>query len=471
MKVILVNPPAPQVESCSLLGITVPPLGLAYLAAVLEKSGHLVKIIDAPVLKASLPQIERELERSQPDIIGVTSTTPTIYEALSVIRIAKKTCPNAVTVLGGPHASFLAVETLKECRELDVVCKGEGEKTMLELAHAVEQKESLSNVKGIVLRSGESIIETAPQPWIKDLDSLPFPARHLLPMDKYTILGKKSTIGNIISSRGCPFHCTFCESSLLFGRVFRARSPKNVVDEMEQLINQYRPKTIEFSDDLFTLNMKRTETICDEIKRRGLDISWACSSRVDTVSRSLLRKMKRAGCILIYYGVESGSQRVLNLMKKHIKIEQIVRAIKWTKEAGIETLASFIIGFPGETRKDIEETIAFAKSLDVDYAQFSFATPYPGTELYRMAKEKGLLLTEDWSQYTAGKPIIAVDSSTKDDLTKLLRKAYQKFYLSPKLLLRHLSKCRFSFLFKVVQWGFLNLLRQNTLRTKIAHTR
>jgi anaerobic magnesium-protoporphyrin IX monomethyl ester cyclase len=418
-----------------------------------------------------LPQIERELERSQPDIIGVTSTTPTIYEALSVIRIAKKACPNAVTVLGGPHASFLAAETLKECRELDVVCKGEGEKTMLELAHAVERKESLSNVKGIVLRSDENIIETAPQPWIKDLDSLPFPARHLLPMDKYTILGKKSTIGNIISSRGCPFHCTFCESSLLFGRVFRARSPKNVVDEMEQLINQYRPKTIEFSDDLFTLNMKRTETICDEIKRRGLDISWACSSRVDTVSRSLLRKMKRAGCILIYYGVESGSQRVLNLMKKHIKIEQIVRAIKWTKEAGIETLASFIIGFPGETRKDIEETIAFAKSLDVDYAQFSFATPYPGTELYRMAKEKGLLLTEDWSQYTAGKPIIAVDSSTKDDLTKLLRKAYQKFYLSPKLLLRHLSKCRFSFLFKVVQWGFLNLLRQNTLRTKIAHTR
>jgi anaerobic magnesium-protoporphyrin IX monomethyl ester cyclase len=170
--------------------------------------------------------------------------------------------------------------------------------------------------------------------------------------------------------------------------------------------------------------------------------------------------MKRAGCILIYYGVESGSQRVLNLMKKHIKIGQIVRAIRWTKEAGIETLASFIIGFPGETRKDIEETIAFAKRLDVDYAQFSFATPYPGTELYRMAKEKGLLLTEDWSQYTAGKPIIAVDSSTKDDLTKLLKRAYQKFYLSPKLLLRHLSKCRFSFLFKVVQWGFLNLLRQ-----------
>jgi anaerobic magnesium-protoporphyrin IX monomethyl ester cyclase len=298
-----------------------------------------------------------------------------------------------------------------------------------------------------------------PQPWIKDLDSLPFPARHLLPMDKYTILGKKSTIGNIISSRGCPFYCTFCESSLLFGRMFRARSPKNVVDEMKQLINEYHPKTIEFSDDLFTLNMKRTETICDEIRRRGLDIPWACSSRVDTVSRSLLRKMKKAGCILIYYGVESGSQRVLNLMRKHIKIEQIIKAIKWTKEVGIEILASFIIGFPGETREDMQKTIAFAKRLDVDYAQFSFATPYPGTELYQMAKEKGLLLTEDWSQYTAGKPVIAVDNSTKDDLTKLLKKAYQKFYLSPKLLLRHLSKRRFSLFFKVIQWSFQNLLK------------
>jgi anaerobic magnesium-protoporphyrin IX monomethyl ester cyclase len=459
MKIILINPPALKVESCSLLGITVPPLGLAYLAAVLEKEGHLVKIIDAPVLKASLHQVERELECNQPGMIGVTSTTPTIYEALSVIKVAKKVCPNAVTVLGGPHASFLASETLKGCRELDVTCRGEGEKTILELVRAVEQKESLSNVKGIVFRSGENIIETMPQPWIKDLDSLPFPARHLLPMDKYTILGKKSTIGNIISSRGCPFYCTFCESSLLFGRMFRARSPKNVVDEMKQLINEYHPKTIEFSDDLFTLNMKRTETICDEIRRRGLDIPWACSSRVDTVSRSLLRKMKKAGCILIYYGVESGSQRVLNLMRKHIKIEQIIKAIKWTKEVGIEILASFIIGFPGETREDMQKTIAFAKRLDVDYAQFSFATPYPGTELYQMAKEKGLLLTEDWSQYTAGKPVIAVDNSTKDDLTKLLKKAYQKFYLSPKLLLRHLSKRRFSLFFKVIQWSFQNLLK------------
>ena len=455
----MVNPPAPQVETFSLLGITVPPLGLAYLAAVLENDGHSVRIIDAPTLNLSLSQIGRELEHDQPDIVGVTSTTPTIYEALSVIRKAKRVCPNAVTVVGGPHASFFAAETLKECKELDVVCRGEGERTTVELAQAIERKEGLSKVKGIIFRSGDNIVETTPQPWIKDLDSLPFPARHLLPMDKYTILGKRSTIGNIISSRGCPFNCAFCASSLLFGRIFRARSPKNVVDEMEQLIYGYHPETIEFSDDLFTLDKKRTEAICDEIKRRGLDIAWACSSRVDTISRALLQKMKRAGCMLIYYGVESGSQRILNLMKKHVRIEQIVKAIRWTKEVGIETLASFIIGFPGETREDVEKTIAFAKKLDTDYAQFSFATPYPGTELYRLAKEKGLLLTEDWSQYTAGKPIIAVDDSTKDDLIKLLKKAYQRFYLSPKLLLRHLRRCRFSLFFKVIHWGFRNLLR------------
>lgn len=460
VKVTLINPPAPQVETFSLLGITVPPLGLAYLAAVLENNGHSVRIIDAPALNLSLLQIRRELERDQPDVIGVTSTTPTIYEALAVVRTARKVCPNAVTVVGGPHASFFATETLKGCRELDVVCKGEGEKTMLELAQAVERKESLSNVKGIVFHSGDNIMETTPQPWIKDLDSLPFPARHLLPMDRYTILGKKSVIGNIISSRGCPFNCAFCASSLLFGRIFRARSPKNVVDEIEQLVHDYRPETIEFSDDLFTLDKKRTEAICDEIERRGLDISWACSSRVDTISRALLQRMKRAGCMLIYYGVESGSQRVLNLMKKRISIEQIVKAIKWTKEVGIEALASFIIGFPGETREDVEKTIAFAKKLDTDYAQFSFATPYPGTELYRLAKERGLLLTENWSHYTAGRPIIAIDNSiSQDDLTKLLTKAYQSFYLSPKLLLRHLLKCHLSLFFKAVQWGFCNLFR------------
>lgn len=440
MKVSLVNPLAPQIESSVVLGITVPPLGLAYIAAVLEENGHAVRIIDAQALGISLPQIKREIEKDQPDVVGVTSTTPTVREALSTIRTAKEACPNAITVMGGPHVSFLPTETLQKCEQLDVACVGEGEQTMLELAQTIERRTSLSNVRGIVYRSGDHIVKTPPQPLIDDLDSLPFPARHLLPMDKYTILGKKSIIGHLITSRGCPFNCTFCASSLLFGKRFRGRSPKNVVDEIEQVVSEYNPGSIEFSDDEFTLDRKRAEGICDEIKRRGLSILWACSSRVDTVSRDLLRKMKEAGCFLIYYGVESGCQRILNLMRKGTRIKQVIDAIRWTKEVGIETLASYIIGFPGETKKEIEKTITFAKRLNTDYAQFSLATPYPGTELYDSAKEKSFLLTEDWSQYTAGKPIILNNDCSKEDLMRLLTKAYKSFYLSPRILLRHLRK-------------------------------
>jgi anaerobic magnesium-protoporphyrin IX monomethyl ester cyclase len=437
-----------------MLGITVPPLGLASLAAVLEENGHSVRIIDASALGASLSWVQHEIRKEQPNIVGVTSTTPTIQEALAIVEAAKDGCPSAITIVGGPHVTFLPVETLRECSQLDVVCVGEGERTILELTQAIEHKASLSKVRGIVYRSGDHIIKTPPQPLIDDLDSLPFPARHLLPMDRYTILGKKAIIGHLMTSRGCPFNCTFCASSLLFGKRFRGRSPKNVVDEIEQVVSEYDPESIEFSDDEFTLDRKRVGGICDEIRRRGLSIIWACSSRVDVISRELLQKMRAAGCFFIYYGVESGSQRILNLMRKGITMEQVIDAIRWTKEVGIETLASYIIGFPDETEEDIGKTIALAKKLDTDYAQFSLATPYPGTELYSSAKEKGLLLTEDWSQYTAGKPIILNNDCSKEDLMRLLAKAYKSFYLSPRILLRHLRKRHLPFIFRAIVNGW-----------------
>lgn len=458
MKVTLINPPMSQMEALSVLGITTPPLGLAYLAAVLEEEGYSVRIIDSSVLGLTFSQVKREIEKDQPDVVGVTGTTPTIHEALATVRIAKEVSHNAVTVVGGPHAPFLPVETLKDCPQLDIVCIGEGEQTLLELVQTIERKANLSSVKGIAYRSNGCIAINEPRPLIDDLDSLPFPARHLLPMDRYTILDKRAIIGHIISSRGCPFNCIFCSSSLLFGKRFRARTARNVVDEIEQVVAHYKPQTIEFSDDLFTLNPKRVEAICSEIKRRGLDVAWACSSRVDTISRELLQKMKRAGCFLIYYGVESGSQRILNLMRKGIRIKQAIDAVKWAKHVGIETLGSFIIGFPGETMKDIKKTIAFAKKLGIDYAQFSLATPYPGTELYDVAKSEGLLVTEDWSQYTASIPIIETDNYSRKDLIKIFQRAYVSFYMSPRILLRHLRKGRLSFFLQVIRLAFRRAL-------------
>ena len=447
MKVILVNPPALHIETLSVIGMKVPPLGLASLASILEQSGHEVKIIDAPAMEFSILQIKEILNKEQPEMIGVTATTPTVYDALEIAESAKEVCPDSFTVLGGPHPSFLPIETLRECPALDAVCIGEGEETVIELAEAVEGRRELSDVRGIAYRSKEGrVIRNPIRPLIKDLDSLPFPAWHLLPVDKYTVLGKKSVICHIMSSRGCPFQCIFCSSSLLFGKRYRARSAKSVVDEMEYLVSEYNPESIEFSDDEFTLNRKRVEEICDEIKRRGIDVPWACSSRVDTINKHLLQKMRRAGCFLIYYGIESASQRILNFIKKGIRIEQIKRAVKWTREVGIKVLGSFIIGFPDETKEEIEKTINFPKRLRLDFAQFSIATPYPGTELYEIAKREGLLLTTDWSEYTAARPVMKTKNVSVEDLSKLFRKAYVNFYLTPRVLFRNLKQYAFTIL-------------------------
>lgn len=446
MKVVLINPPAPNIESFS-LGFKVPPLGLAYLASTLERHGHYARIIDAPALELSTHQIRGVIEAEQPEIVGVTATTPTIYNAFDIVKAAKDVCPSSFTVLGGPHPSFLPIETLRECHMLDAVCIGEGEETVVELAEAVRGDRKLASVKGIAFRSKEgALVETSPRPFIEDLDSLPFPAWHLLPMNKYRVLGKKSVICHIMSSRGCPFQCIFCSSSLLFSKRYRARSPKNVVDEMEYLISEYNPASIEFSDDEFTLNQKRVEEICDEITRRDLEVPWACSSRVDTVSKGLLNRMKKAGCSLIYYGIESGSQRILDIVNKGIKIEQIDKAIRWTKEAGIKALGSFIIGFPDETREEVKETIEFSRRLELDYAQFSVATPYPGTKLYDIANREELLLTRNWSEYTAARPVMATKNLTSGEIQKLLRKAYMKFYLRPRILLRSMDGYIFTLL-------------------------
>lgn len=453
MKITLVNPPLSfGIEISSVLALKAPPLGLAYLAAVLDKEGHSVDIVDADALGITLSQLKYRIERDQPDVVGVTSTTPTVNDALKAVKIAKEGCPKAVTVMGGPHASFLPVETMRKSPYLDIVCIGEGEKTAVELAQATEEKGNLHDVKGIAYRSNGKIIINEPQGLIRDLDSLPFPARHLLPMKDYMILGEKISIGGMITSRGCPYQCVFCSSSLLFGKRFRARSAKNVVEEMEHLRQVYRVKYVEFLDDIFTLDKKRVVEICDEILARRLEVEWVCSSRVDIISRELMQIMKKAGCTTIYLGVESGNQRILNLMKKGIKIQQAVRAVKEAKRAGIKAVTTFIIGMLDETKDEIKRTIRFAQKLNPDYAQFSIATPFPGTELFTEARKRGLIQTEDWSKYTAMKPVMATGECSVKDLEKSISKAYRAFYLRPYYLLRQVLKRRFSLLRLVFQY-------------------
>ncbi|MCS7098374.1 MAG: B12-binding domain-containing radical SAM protein [Candidatus Methanomethyliaceae archaeon] len=452
MKVILINPPiTTNLETASILGLKAPPLGLAYIGAVLEKEGYNVKIIDAAALDISNKKLGEILKKESPNVIGVTSTTPTVYDAMKAIITAKENVPDAITIMGGYHITFLPEETMMECPALDIGVIGEGEVTIIDLLKSLEGKKPISEVDGIVYRKEGKIIRNKPRKLIENLDEIPFPARHLLPLDKYTVLGESKRLGNIMTSRGCPFNCIFCSSSKFYGRKFRARSPKNVVDEIEELFYKYKIKSIEIVDDVFTINKNRALEIAKEIIKRGLDIWWACGARVDLVTKELLSIFKRAGCEVIYYGIESGSERILKILKKGITLEQAKKAVKWAKEVGIEVVGSFIIGTPGETKEDVMKTIKFAKDCDIDFAQFTAMTPYPGTEIYEIAEREGLLLTRDWSKYTTIVPVMRTKELSAKDICSLIEKAYRMFYLRPAFFLKQLIKGRFKWIIPILR--------------------
>lgn len=439
LKVCLVSPPYSSAVK-SVVGVSSPPLGLAYLASVIRDE-YDVRIVDSNVLDYNLDDVRKELKNFYPDVVGITSSTPSIYEAYKVAEVAKSVRDDCAVVLGGPHATFLYEEVLTECKSIDVVVRGEGEETFQELINAMDRGICLGYVRGIAYRKGEKIVATKPRPLIGDLDKIPFPSLDLLPIEKYALQG--ISYMPITTSRGCPFKCSFCASSRIFGGCWRGRSPKNVVEEIRLIHDEFKIKNIEFVDDTFTLNGRRAEKICNEILREGLDISWGASSRVDTINKELAEKMRKAGCWIVYLGVESASQKILNAIGKKITISQIVRAVKTLKEAGIQILGSFILGFPEETIETAEQTIAFAKKLDLDYAQFSILTPYPGTPIYEYARENNMLLTRDWSKFNATEPVMKLKNLTIKQLQSLFEKAYLTFYLRPKMLWRWIKQKQF----------------------------
>lgn len=438
MDVLLINPYDENAVKNG-LGFISPPLNLMYLGGMLEKESYNVRIIDDDLEELKYEEICRIMSKTQPPVVGVTATTPTIKNALEYVKLSKKILPNSLTVIGGSHSTFTPTETLKSCPDLDVVVIGEGEKTMLELASEFTDKNkgNLTDIKGIAYQKNGTIKLNPPRELINDLDSIPFPARHLVPFKSYGTTKENSS--DMITSRGCVYNCDYCSSSLIMGKKFRTRSPENVVNEIEHLIEKYKLKKIAFMDDTFMLNRRRANAIADEIKNRGLDIGFVASSRVDMVNKGLLEKLKDAGLTTLYYGVESGSQRILNLMKKGITLNQAETAVKSAKEVGVEVLTSFIIGFPGETREEMDKTINFSIKLNADYSQFSILTPFPGTPIYYELKKKKLIDTENWNKYTVLKSVIKYEDLglSKKLVEKKLAQAYLKFYSRPKYLLEH----------------------------------
>ena len=422
--ITLVNPAAPVGAA---MHMPFALLGLGYLAAVLEKNNYQVDVIDCQVLKLSFDDFKSEIRKRQPDIVGVTSSTLTYQTGLKLIKIAKEACPNSITLAGGSHVTFWDDHALEECPELDIVIRREGENTILELVQRIETGKSYTDVLGTTCRKDGKIVRNPDRPYIEDLDSLPFPARHLWPMERFREL---EDILYLATSRGCVYWCEFCTTVRMHGRKYRMRSPKNVVDELEYLNKTYKVHKFTFCDDAFTVDQPRTEAICNEILSRGLKIEWNCGTRVDMLTKEMLVKMKDAGCISVWFGVESGTQQVLDAMKKGITPELTIKVLGWVREVGLKPVPNVILGFPGETKESAWKTIKFVEKVAPDDVGFyNVATPFPGTPMYDMVKEKGWLRVTDFDKYDTTKPIFETPQLSMKELGKLREGAFHHYYL------------------------------------------
>ncbi len=435
MQVTLVNPPYPAGSHRHPPFI---PLGIGYLAAVLEKNGYSVNVIDCQALKLTLIDVENELRKHQPDLVGLTSTTLTYKSALKIIEVAKKTLPACVTVLGGPHVTFWDKEAFQECPSLDVVVRREGEYTLLELVQRLDAGKSYHDVIGTTCKKDGKIVKNPDRPYIENIDELPFPAVHLFPIEQFNKYG--NIIFPVMTSRGCVYWCDFCTAVRMFGRKYRMRSPKKVVDELELLYKKYGEKQYTFYDDAFTVDQTRTHEICDEILKRGLSIKWDCETRVDMVSKDLLLKMKKAGCIAVWYGVEAGSQKVRDAMGKGINTQQTLNAFKWTQDAGMIAVASIILGFPGETKETAWESVKLLKEINPDEIGIYIATPYPGTPMYDYVTKMGWLKIHDFDRYDTATPIFESPTMSMKELKEIHDKAHQSFYIRPLYIMRAFRK-------------------------------
>lgn len=420
-----------------------PPLGPMFVASYLKQnSSHDVKIIDCQVLGLSDEQIRDEIQTYQPDIVGITAWTDFWYDAWKCIQIAKEVSPEIHVSVGGPHIGIYPEITL-ENSGCDSVIVGDGEVPFFWLANAISNGQTPENLPGLHFKE-HGVKGCEKKFYIHgDLDTLPWPDRTMLPYEKYrSVLSKSDFVTTMITSRGCPYKCTFCKLSFqkaLF------RSAEDVVNEMEQ-IAALGIREIEIYDDTFTWSKKRLIEICDLIVERGLDLDWAIRDRVSSPTPETMEHLARAGCRRIHFGIESGSNKTLERIKKSIDVDQAIEAVRLAKQHGIEVLTYFMLGLPGETLEDMQETARFAGRLDPDYATFSVTVPYAGTEMYEEGLSSGVIPQDFWSEYAAHPvadftiPYFWEEHLNKEELLKIRDEATRRFYFRPKYVFRQLRQ-------------------------------
>ena len=371
-----------------------PPLGLAYVAAALEKSGFQVEILDNYLLETQIEEVKLEVKKRSPEIVGITCSSLTYERCIETAKAVKEVCPSCRVVVGGPHPSYMP-QTMLQHGEIDYVIIGEGEQAMAKLAASImqdEQNSVIAKIPGVACRLSGEIVKSAPE-FISDLDTVPFPARHLLPMQMYdrslSYLDVKP-VDTMSTLRGCPYKCAYCETRELWGATCRAFSPQRVVDEIKHMVENYGSKGIYFVGDNFTINKKSTSELCRLIIKNKIDVKWTCETRADLTSKELLVDMKSAGCQTIFFGVESGSPSIQQKLNKNIDLQEVKHTFELCRQVGIRTATSFMLGIPDETVNDMNATFKFAKRLNADWCQFNIYIACPGSRLYDEVISQGL---------------------------------------------------------------------------------
>jgi radical SAM superfamily enzyme YgiQ (UPF0313 family) len=434
----------PFLQEANVTGIY-PPLGIAYLAGAVRDAGFAPSIIDAHALDLSNDQIVKKLAPTLPAAVGITTTTfnwPTVVDLAKKIRRA---FPQIKIIVGGPHLSILHMPSMTQTA-FDAAIIGEGERAVVELVKRIDAGDNLAGVPGTIVREGERPVQTtAPNP-IENLDTLPLPALDLLPLHRYRALTLPRPFVTMITSRGCPFKCRYCSQAYV-GGVYREHGAERVLTEIRRAVTEFGAKEIVFFDETFAVNRRRLFTICETMIKEKIDVRWNIRTRGDILDEPMLRMMKKAGCHSLHIGIESGSDRIQKLMNKNLNLNDIAKTLGAAKRAGLETRGYFMIGFPGETRGEIEQTISLATRLPLDWASFTITVPHPGTDVFTEGAADGKFDGDYWENYTLGKVSEAPGYFTSDefdeaDLNMLLNKAYRRFYLRPLLLLQKACKPR-----------------------------
>ncbi len=445
-KVVFITPPVTLKERYGKLSgaaNTLPSLGILYLAAVLRREGCAVSVIEASSLGLSLRELLDEIIAVNPEFVGISATTLSIFNASNLADEIKKNNDKIKIIVGGPHLTAIPEETMGLFKSFDFGVIGEGEETIRELINALKQGKAISGIPGIIFRQEDSIIRTVPRKFLDDLDELPFPAWDLLAdfPGKYhppPFRFKRLPAAYIVTNRGCPNKCIFCDRSV-FGNKCRGHSAEYILELIEHLYNRFGIREILIEDDTFVTFKSRLVEVCEGIIKRGIKISWSCLGRADAVTPEILGLMKKAGCWSISFGIETGDPEVMKFIGKNITLDKIEQAVKWTKEAGLLSKGFFILGHPTDNQETIKKTIGFALRIPLDDISVSMMTPFPGSKLHDIASQYGEF-EDNWAKMNELDVVFVPKGLTKDDLRGYSKEMLRRFYLRPRIMLNYMKR-------------------------------